>query len=44
MKKRERYFKNGLLNENRLLLIKKIADSVKDNSMKKLGVNGLTID
>ena len=31
MKKRERFFKNGVLNENKVHLIKKIAELVKDN-------------
>lgn len=36
MKKRERFFRNGLLNENRIHLIKKIADMVKENTIKKI--------
>lgn len=32
MKKREKYFSNGLLNENRILIIKKIVDLfIKEN-------------
>ena len=35
MRQRERYAKNGLLNENRMLLIKKIAEFSKENAEKK---------
>jgi hypothetical protein len=45
MKQRERFFRNGLLNENRIILIKKIADFVKENTVRKVAVGGgLTVD
>jgi len=34
MKQKERFFRNGILNENRLHMIKKIAEVVKQNKIK----------
>ena len=42
MRKSERYFRNGILQVNRLSMIKKIAEAVKDNTIKK--AEGLTAE
>jgi hypothetical protein len=41
MRKRDIYYKNGLLNENKVHMIKKIAEIVKDNkgTSSKLNVD-----
>ncbi len=45
MKKSELVFRNGLLNQNRLPMIKKIAEAIKENIIKKVAVGGgLTVD
>lgn len=39
MKKNDKLFRNGLLNENRILMIKKIADLIKNNKGKTASLN-----
>lgn len=39
MRKRDLYFKNGLLNENKVYLIKKIAEIVKNNKATTFKLN-----